>query len=158
ALGSALSAAVGGRLVLRFGRAMVACGLLMVAAGLLGTMLAVHRIPGQHAGWAAAGPLLLAGLGSGLVITPNQTLTLSRVPVIRAGSAGGVLQTGQRIGGAAGIATVGAVYFAHLASSGGDWAASFQLGMLMSAAFVLVALLIALFDLFGPGARSKIQL
>ncbi|GIH26430.1 MFS transporter [Acrocarpospora phusangensis] len=152
ALGSALSAAVGGRLVLRFGRAMVACGLLMVTAGLLGTMLAVHQVPGEQAGWAAAGPLLLAGLGSGLVITPNQTLTLSQVPVIRAGSAGGVLQTGQRIGGAAGIATVGAVFFARLASSGGDWAASFQLGMLMSTAFVLVALLVALYDLFGPGS------
>ncbi|GAA0986765.1 MFS transporter [Acrocarpospora macrocephala] len=152
ALGSALSAAVGGRLVLRLGRAMVAGGLLMVAAGLLGTMWAVHQVPGPHVGWATAGPLLLAGLGSGLVITPNQTLTLSQVPVIRAGSAGGVLQTGQRIGGAAGIATVGAVFFAHLAGSGGDWAAAFQLGMLTSTMFVLIALLVALYDLFGPGS------
>ncbi|GAA0380209.1 MFS transporter [Acrocarpospora corrugata] len=153
ALGSALSAAVGGRLVLRFGRAMVAFGLVLVAVGLLATMLAVHQVPGPHAGWAAAGPLLLAGLGSGLVITPNQTLTLSEVPVIRAGSAGGVLQTGQRIGSAAGIATVGAVYFAHLAATGGDWAGSFRLGVLMCSGFVLAALVVALYDLYGPGSQ-----
>ncbi len=98
----------------RWGRAMVAWGCSSWPWGSLATMLAVHQVPGRHAGWAAAGPLLLSGIGSGLVISPNQTLTLSRVPVRRAGSAGGVLQTWQRIGSAAGIATVGAVYFAHL--------------------------------------------
>ncbi|WP_214103596.1 MFS transporter [Acrocarpospora catenulata] len=152
ALGSALAAAVGGRLVTRFGRAMVAWGLVVVATGLLTTMLAVHLVPGPHAGWVAAPPLLLAGLGSGLVITPNQTLTLSEVPVVRAGSAGGVLQTCQRIGSAAGIAAVGAGYFAHLAASGGDWAASFQVAMVICASFVFAALAVALYDLFGPGS------
>ena len=62
-------------------------------------------------------PLLIAGLGSGLVISPNLTLTLSRVPVERAGTAGGVLQTGQRIGSAAGIAITGMVFYDELASS-----------------------------------------
>nr|WP_062337093.1 MFS transporter [Herbidospora sakaeratensis] len=151
AVGSGLSAGISGRLVHRYGRAMVAWGLFIVAVGFVATMLAVHAVPGRHAGWAAAGPLLLSGLGSGLVISPNQTLTLSQVPVGRAGSAGGVLQTWQRIGSAAGIAAVGAVYFAHLATSRGNWAESFQVAMLTSAAFVVAALLVALYDLFGPG-------
>ena len=43
----------------------------------------------RHVGRCAA-PLLVAGLGSGLVISPNQTLTLAEVPVERAGSAAGV--------------------------------------------------------------------
>ena len=33
--------------------------------------------------------VLVAGLGNGLVITPNQTLTLAEVPVVRAGGAAG---------------------------------------------------------------------
>ncbi len=73
-------------------------------------------------GWATAAPLLVAGIGSGLVISPNVTLTLSEVPVARAGSAGGVLQTGQRIGAAAGIAATGSVFFGALAATGGDFA------------------------------------
>ena len=47
-----------------------------------------------HTGMWTIGPLLLAGLGSGLVISPNQTITLAQVPVEQAGAAGGVLQTG----------------------------------------------------------------
>jgi hypothetical protein len=68
-------------------------------------------------GWATAAPLLLAGFGNGLVISPNQTLTLAEVPVRRGGSAAGVLQTGQRLGSAVGIAAVGSVFFARLASA-----------------------------------------
>lgn len=90
-------------------------------------------------------PLLLAGLGSGLVIAPNQTLTLSQVPVRSAGSAGGTLQTGQRVGSAVGIAAVGAVFFAQLGHDG--WATAYDHGLLVSVAFVLGALVLALGDL-----------
>ena len=85
-------------------------------------------------------PLLLAGIGSGLVISPNQTLTLANVPVQRAGSAGGVIQTGQRMGTAAGIALVGSVYFATLSSSHGDDARAAGYGLRIAAALTAVAL------------------
>ncbi len=118
ALGSAATAAVGGRIVGRLGRKLVVAGLLMVTVGLVGTMVAAHEVDSRSLGWAAAAPLLVAGLGSGFVITPNITLTLSEVPVRRAGVAGGVLQTGQRIGSAAGIAITGSVYYGALAAGG----------------------------------------
>ncbi|MFJ6215847.1 MFS transporter [Streptomyces sp. NPDC092296] len=149
ALGSAGAAAVGGRVVHRFGRPLVVWGLVMVVVGLAGAAFAVHRVPGPSAGWATAAPLLLAGLGSGLVISPNQTLTLNEVPVVRAGSAGGVLQTAQRIGSAIGIAAVGSVFFARVASHHGDWPGAFQLGVVVATAFVLAALLVALADVVG---------
>jgi hypothetical protein len=80
------------------------------------------------------------------VISPNLTLTLSQVPVQRAGSAGGVLQTGQRIGSAAGIAITGSVFYNQLASSHGDFAAAYRYGIVSCAAFVAAALLLALTD------------
>ena len=46
-----------------------------------------------------------------MAISPNQTLTLAEVPVEYAGSSGGVMQTGQRVGTAIGIAIVTAVFF-----------------------------------------------
>ncbi|UQU68589.1 MFS transporter [Couchioplanes caeruleus] len=146
AIGSAVAAALGGRVVNRFGRPLVALGLALVAAGLIATVVALHFVPGHNAGWAAALPLLVAGLGSGLVISPNQTLTLSEVPVRRAGSAGAVLQTGQRIGTALGIAVVGAVFFNRLAANGGSWSLAFRTALLVTITFVVVALAAALAD------------
>lgn len=152
ALGSGLTASIGGRLVGRFGRHLVVVGLTMVAAGLALTALAVHLVPGTNAGWAMAGPLLLAGLGSGLVIAPNQTLTLAEVPVAGAGSAGGTLQTGQRVGSAIGIAAVGAVFFAQVGPDG--WATAYDHGLLVSVAFVLAGLIVALADV-RPARRGR---
>lgn len=134
AIGSGVAATIGGRLVGRFGRPLVVVGLAMVAIGLAGTALAVHQVPGQNAGWAMAAPLLFGGLGSGLVIAPNQTLTLSEVPVANAGSAGGTLQTGQRVGSAIGIAAVGSVFFAQVTHDG--WATAYDHGLIVSVAFV----------------------
>ncbi|WP_203938309.1 MFS transporter [Spirilliplanes yamanashiensis] len=147
AAGSAVASAAGGRLVNAHGRRLVAAGLATVLAGLAGTVLALHLAPGRGAGWAMALPLLVAGLGSGLVISPNVTLTLAEVPVERAGSAGGVLQTGQRIGTAVGIAGVGAVFFNRLAASGGDWSAAVRPALLVTVGFVAVALAAAVADI-----------
>ncbi|SEO53784.1 MFS transporter [Actinacidiphila rubida] len=147
ALGSVATAAVGGRIVGRFGRPLVATGLATVVVGLLATALAVHLDTGRSAGLATAAPLLLAGLGSGLVVAPNQTLTLSEVPVARAGSAGGVLQTAQRIGSAAGIAAVGSVFFNGVGTVRPDWAGGFQVGLLSATALAALALGVALTDI-----------
>ncbi|GAA0497681.1 MFS transporter [Paractinoplanes deccanensis] len=146
ALGSAVGAAVSGRFVNRYGRHLVVLGLVMVIVGLAGADLALTVVEGHAGGAAAAFPLLVAGLGSGLVISPNQNLSLSQVPVARAGSAGAVLQTGQRIGTAMGIAAVGALFFARLADSRGDWGSAFRGALWLTVAFVVVALAAALTD------------
>jgi EmrB/QacA subfamily drug resistance transporter len=155
ALGSAIASAVGGRIVNRYGRPLVAIGLALVAAGLALTLLALHYVPGQGAGWAAAAPLLIGGIGSGLVISPNQTLTLAEVPVARAGSAGAVLQTGQRIGTALGIAVVGAVFFAQLDAHRGSWGPAFRTALLVTIGFVLIALVAAVSDVLAARRERR---
>ncbi|MCP2341459.1 MFS transporter [Actinomadura rupiterrae] len=157
ALGSGVSAAVGGRLVGRLGRPLVCVGLALVVVGLLLTWLAVEVHPDKGVAWWTVLPLLVAGIGSGLVISPNQTITLSEVPFQQGGSAAGVLQTGQRVGTAVGIACVGAVFFASVANSKGDWAVAFRHGLLVVFGFVLAALVLSLFDLFGQGAKPIVR-
>ncbi|MFF7353739.1 MULTISPECIES: MFS transporter [Streptomyces] len=154
ATGTAVGAAVGGRLVVRLGRKLVIAGLCTVTVGILGVVAALHGVPGRGVAWAAALPLLLAGIGSGLTTSPNTTLTLSLVPVRRAGAAGGVLQTGQRIGSAAGVAVVGSVFFAHLANHG-DPVAALQYGLLTCVGIILLALCLAVADLRERQARPQ---
>ncbi|MGW2253883.1 MFS transporter [Kitasatospora sp. NPDC001660] len=153
AVGSAFAAAFGGRVVTRLGRRLVVAGLVLVLVGLAASILAVWLGPGTWTGWATALPLLVAGVGSGLVISPNQTLTLQQVPLARAGSAGGVLQTAQRVGSAAGIAIVGSVFFASVQGRNPDWSLAFRLGATVAAGLILAALVIALADL-AAGRRK----
>ncbi|WP_431930830.1 MFS transporter [Nonomuraea jabiensis] len=147
ALGSASASVVGGRLVSRAGRLVVVIGLVTVIAGLSATMAATVLVPGPGAGLATALPLLVAGIGSGLVISPNQAITLSEVPPEGGGSAAGVLQTGQRLGSAIGIATAGSTFFGAL---GTDWATAFRHGLMVVLLFVAIALSAAVYDLARP--------
>jgi EmrB/QacA subfamily drug resistance transporter len=155
AVGSGCASAVGGRIVSRYGRPLVAAGLVLVLIGLGAAWVAVELRPGSGVAWATAAPLLVAGLGSGLVIAPNQTLTLSEVRYTEGGSAAGVLQTGQRVGTAMGVAAVGAVFFSAVAGTRGDWAAAFRHGLIVIAGFVLAALAAAVADLFAGRRRRR---
>jgi MFS family permease len=147
ALGSAVGAALGGKRVHDYGRPLVAGGLLLVIIGLVGTVIAVHFAPDSGTGLATVVPLLVAGLGGGLVIAPNQALTLSEVPVDQAGTAGGLLQTGQRVGAAVGIAAVGSAFFSAVAGNHGDFASAYQDGIGIALCFVVAAFVVAFVDI-----------
>jgi len=148
--GSLASAAVSDRLSARMGRMVLVAGCAMVAAGLALTALAVHLTAPLPDGWDLAGPLLLAGLGSGMVIAPNQDFVLARVPSQEAGTAGAVLGTAQRAGSAIGVAVTGTVLFGalHVRPGPDAVAAAFcrsaQLALLVNVAFVLVALVLVI--------------
>jgi len=153
AIGGAVAAIGGGRLVARAGRWVVVAGLVLSIVGVLATAYVATVVDGSVLGWAIALPQLVAGAGSGLAISPNQTLTLSQVPVEGGGSAAGVVQTGQRIGTALGIAAVGAVFFARLAD-GGDYVSALVVALLVCAALMAVALAVGLSDLW-LGRRAR---
>ncbi|SFO64005.1 Predicted arabinose efflux permease, MFS family [Amycolatopsis rubida] len=68
-------------------------------------------------GWSFVPALLLIGAGQGLLVPPLLNHVLSAVPRADAGTASGVLATGQQIGGALGVAVVGAVYYSALDGS-----------------------------------------
>ena len=142
ALGVAISAVIAGRLVPRFGRWLTICGLSATVAGLLVTALILRHTTGPAATWAIVGPLFFAGLGGGLVTSPNVTLTLENVPVRMAGAAGGALQTAQRIGGAIGAATLVTVFY-HVLADGHDFSTAISDTLISAAGFMLLALLMA---------------
>jgi EmrB/QacA subfamily drug resistance transporter len=148
ALGVAVSAVVAGRLVARVGRWLTVSGLTATVAGLAATALVLRHAQGDQAAWAAAGPLLLAGLGGGMVTSPNVTLTLQSVPVRMAGAAGGALQTAQRIGAAIGTALLVSVFYRVLAASGHSYPTAVSDALLCACGLMLLALLLAVAELW----------
>ncbi|GAA3231831.1 MFS transporter [Pseudonocardia petroleophila] len=146
ALGSAVSAVIGGRLVARLGRLLTVIGLSLVVTGLGATALVLLLVDPSVAGIAVSAPLLLAGVGGGWVISPNTTMTLRSVPVTMAGSAGGALQTGQRIGSALGTAGLAGLFYAVLAGSGQDQQAAVAAAIATAAAAVAAALAVAVVE------------
>lgn len=146
AIGTAAMSSVGAKAVMKRGRPVIALGTALCLLGIVGTYVAVLLEPGRAAAWLVAAPFLLGGLGAGLVISPNQALTLSQVPGSGSGSAGGVLQTTQRVGAAAGIAFTGSVFYSAVASSQGDFALAFRHGLIVIGSFVAAALVLAVVD------------
>jgi EmrB/QacA subfamily drug resistance transporter len=148
ALGVAASAAIAGRLVSRIGRWLTVSGLATVLVGLVATALVLRHVGGgDTAAWATAVPLLVAGLGGGMVTSPNITLTLESVPVEMAGAAGGALQTAQRIGSAIGTATLAAIFYQALVRTGRDYPVAVYEALLCAAGVMLLALLMAVAEL-----------
>lgn len=148
AVASAVAAQQSGRLVATKGRALVVVGLVLVVLGLIGTDLAIRLVDPPGVGWVVAGTQMVAGAGSGLVIAPNQTLTLARVPLDRAGVAGSMLQVGQRLGSALGVAVALSTYYGGLAAGlPGSEAAGRAL--LVTVVLVGVALVVGVADLLA---------
>jgi len=145
ALLSAYASHWSGKRVLEQGRQSIVVGIL---CALLGLGLTIAVIQWEAAGvlsiWWMLLTLSLIGMAQGLIITPNQTLTLAEVPLEYSGSAGGVLQTAQRIGTAVGIAVITAVAFSVQARAG--WTAAITAGLCVTAVSVAATLVIAVSD------------
>jgi EmrB/QacA subfamily drug resistance transporter len=112
AVGSIVGASQSDRLAARLGRTVLAVGTAMVALGLVTVWVLLATVPGQDlTHWALLAPLLVAGMGSGMFIAPNAQFIVATVDRSEAGAASGVVGVSQRIGSAAGIAVIGAVFF-----------------------------------------------
>jgi hypothetical protein len=153
AIGSIVGASQSGRLSAALGRRVLVIGVGLVALGLFGTWLVIRLVPSPDlTNWDVLGPLLVAGIGSGLFIAPNVQFIVATVDPAEAGAASGVISTVQRIGSAIGIAVIGSVLFGTLSfptdrrPSATDVANAFgtsaAAALLTSVAFAVVAFLL----------------
>jgi EmrB/QacA subfamily drug resistance transporter len=155
AIGATVAAPVAGRLLPRLGQRVLVGGLAFFGVGVAAAGLVGLRTSGSVApaavGLLLAAPLLLAGLGGGSVITPNQALSLAEVDVRGGSTAGGTLQTSQRIGNAVGAAVISAVFYAAVAgapaagsSRQAHYGRAYALALVVSVLFAVAAWLVAL--------------
>jgi len=153
ALTSAITAFIGGRLVQRYGRALVVFGLVFVIIGFSLDLVLAISLPAELAPYGMGAALLVAGIGGGFVISPNQTLTLADVPVSEGGVAGSMAQLGQRVGTSIGVAAATAMYFATILRESGTevelvaYQDGFRNALLISIGLMVAALGLGVFDL-----------
>jgi MFS family permease len=158
ALGSSVAAWTGGRLVERRGRVVVQVGVGFVALGILCLGLAATLPPARLAPWLMAAAMLVGGVGGGLVISPNQTLTLAEIPPGDGSVAGSIQQLGQRIGTAIGVAAITAVFFVFVGGSHPsrtDYDHAVAAGFAVSFALLLAAAAVGFIDLRERRAAGR---
>jgi hypothetical protein len=98
-------------LVPRFGRKVVQFGVLLMGGGMVLYIEMARQLGLSFVSWQMALPLLVTGVGMGLVVAPIFDLILTDVPTRDAGSASGLLNTSQQLGQAFGIALTALVFF-----------------------------------------------
>lgn len=110
----------------------------MAAIGLT----AAHR-PGASS-WRLAPGLFVLGVGMGMIVVPLVPFILSSVDPDHAGSASGVASVVQQLGGAIGVAVMGAVFFPQL-QAGAGYGHAFMSGIWLQLALLAAAAVLTLF-------------
>jgi MFS family permease len=153
ALASALFSWIGGNLVGRYGRPLAVWGLVGVLACVVGLAAAALFVPAAWVAWVMAGIMVIGGIGGGLVMSPNQILTLGDIPVKQGGVAGSLGQLGQRIGTAVGTAVALSLFYATIYRESGTapdivvYHDAYAIGMTAVAIFIALGFLISIVDL-----------
>ena len=145
-------------LVTRGGAKIVmAIGMSLIAAGILwATQVPVHG----HFAANLVGPFVVAGAGTAFAFIPISIAALAGVAEHRAGLASGLLNTGQQLGGAIGIAIASSVAATHTQSllQGGASASAALTGGFQQALWVLGAIaLLALPAIFLLVRRDELS-
>lgn len=125
------------RLVARFRQPPI---IVAGTAGVLAAFLFLGRIDASTSYWTGVFPaLLVLGISMGGSFMPITSLALQGVEPEHAGSASGLLQTMQQLGGAVGLAVVASVFASH--AQPGDFLAGAHAGF--AAAAIIAALALA---------------
>jgi EmrB/QacA subfamily drug resistance transporter len=112
AAGAFVGSAAGGIAMSKLGRRVLHAGLVVEAAGLLGIYAVLHGAGGGVSTVDLLAPMIVGGIGMGMVFVPLFDIVMAGVRPQEMGSASGVLQTVNSLGMSLGVAGIGAIFFA----------------------------------------------
>ncbi|WP_037604524.1 MFS transporter [Streptacidiphilus rugosus] len=112
----------------RFGRRVIHAGVLVMALGTLALWASFAHWGLRVSSWELLPALVVTGLGMGLLMGPLFDIALAGVTDEQSGSASGVLNALQQLGGSVGVATLGTAFFSWSATRGTVTATGWTLG------------------------------
>ncbi|MGP4046437.1 MFS transporter [Streptomyces sp. 2A115] len=136
------------KLTPRFGRKVLQAGALIMGLGVLIYIWESERYGMAIASWQMALPLVVMGVGMGLIVAPLTDAILSEVPREHSGSASGLINTVQQMGNALGLGLVSVVFFGTMsdrlrpAETGPAFVDAFQHAMVWVAVVMTVIFLL----------------
>jgi hypothetical protein len=133
---------LGALLTERLGRKVLQIGPLVQITGAILLWFELDDT-GSFSIWQIAPGVVVAGIGSGLVIAALFSFILNAVDDHETGSASGVLSAVQSIGSSIGVAVFGSVFFSGVKS--GDPAKGFHEALLVQGALLLAFLAVSAF-------------
>lgn len=118
AVGISLTMAVfSQKIIPKLGRYTLVLGTVIMAAGLGIVYWFVSQHQLNTTPWEFIPGLFITGMGMALIMAPMFQIVLADVDTKHAGSASGVLNAVQQLGGAIGTALIGVFFFGHLVSN-----------------------------------------
>jgi EmrB/QacA subfamily drug resistance transporter len=114
ALGGFVGSAAGAMAMHKLGRTILQVGLVVMGAGLLALYAVLAHVGAAVGSWDFCAPLLLSGIGMGMVWVPLFEIVVGGVADHEVGSASGVLQAMQQLGMSLGVAGIGTLFFGAL--------------------------------------------
>ncbi|MDB5176252.1 MAG: drug resistance transporter, EmrB/QacA subfamily [Candidatus Saccharibacteria bacterium] len=115
AIGIAVTmATLGEKVIPKMGRNALGLGSIVMAIGLSITMLVAHHYGLNVHSWQFILGLVIVGVGMGMIFGALFAAVLNGVDPKHAGSASGILNAAQQVGGAVGIALIGVIFFGQL--------------------------------------------
>ena len=140
ALGGFVGAAIGGMTMAKLGRTVLQAGLVLKATGFTALYLVFQTVGTDIGSFDFTAPLLIAGIGMGMVFVPLFDIILGGVDDHEVGSASGVLQAMQQLGMSLGLSGVGTVFFGLLgAGTTAEFVSAAEVTMLVTVGLLVVA-------------------
>jgi EmrB/QacA subfamily drug resistance transporter len=102
------------RIIKVLGRYTMPLGTVIMAIGLTVVFLFISHSGTATTPWEFIPGLLLTGAGMALIMTPMFSIVLADVDPKNAGSASGIMNAVQQLGGAIGVALIGVIFFGQL--------------------------------------------
>ncbi len=140
-VGALAGSTLAGVTMVRLGRRILHAGLAIMAGGLAAAYLVVQHAGPGLAGWELAAPLLISGLGMGMIFGPLFEVIMGGVAPHEMGSGSSVLQSVNGLGSSLGVAGLGTLF---LGIAGQPAAATLRQLRFVQAAEVTLALSIGL--------------
>jgi EmrB/QacA subfamily drug resistance transporter len=116
AFGLILGSGISVNMSKKIGAPVLQIGAVVSAASSVWLAYALSRGTGGLGLWSILPPLLVLGVGIGLVVAPLNDIVLAGLPHESAGSASGLQSTMIQVGNAVGVALLGVIFFGLIAS------------------------------------------